>query len=176
MAVGFEPVASIRSRPVFHSALVIRTVSAAGGAPGATVTVAVRVKPNHRAVTVTVDVTVTVAVLRLNVAVALPALTTVSDGTCATAGLLLDSWTTAPLAHRPAESGGAGRGRAADHRGGVNDNELRDGPAGVAGLTDRFCVRRPLSGVAALMVVMVGGAAAFVVMVKVRSWSPRPAR
>jgi hypothetical protein len=40
--------------PGFHSAFLIVTLSAAGGAPGATFTVVVAVLPNHVAVSVTV--------------------------------------------------------------------------------------------------------------------------
>src|SRR5262245_53135014 len=96
IAFGFVLVASIVSRPDFQRAFVIRTTSAAGGVPGATVTVAVRVTPNQRAVMVTVRAEATGEVLRLKAPEDLLAETTVSDGTWATAGSLLVSCTTAP--------------------------------------------------------------------------------
>ena len=47
IAFGFVLVASIVSRPAFQVAFVIRTASAAGGAPGVTVIVVVRVIANQ---------------------------------------------------------------------------------------------------------------------------------
>ena len=73
----------------------IFTTSAAGGAPGLTVIVAVLVMPNHLAVIVRFVAVATVEVARLKVLVEALALTTVSCGTRAIAGLLLDSCTTA---------------------------------------------------------------------------------
>jgi hypothetical protein len=81
IAFGFVLVASILSSPFFQVARVIRTVSAAAGAPGETVSVVVRVTPNHVAVIVTVLVAVTGDVVTGNAAVACPPLTTVSAGT-----------------------------------------------------------------------------------------------
>jgi hypothetical protein len=66
IAFGFVLVASIVSRPDFQRAFVILTTSAAGGVPGATVTVAVRVTPNQRAVMVTVRAEPTADALRLS--------------------------------------------------------------------------------------------------------------
>lgn len=91
MAFGFVLVASMVRSPDFQLALVMRTTSAAGGAPGVTVIVAVLVTPNHEAVTVTLVLLDTGAVDRLKVPVDALAFTTVSWGTCATAGLLLAS-------------------------------------------------------------------------------------
>src|SRR6478672_3459674 len=81
IAFGFVLVASIVSRPAFQVAFVIRTVSAAGGAPGVRVIVVVRVIANHDAVIVTVVVAVTGDVLTANAPVDWPPLTTVSAGT-----------------------------------------------------------------------------------------------
>ena len=61
-----------------------------------TVIVVVRVTPNQVAVIVTGVAALTAEVARLNVLVDVLALTTVSCGTRAMAGLLLDSCTTAP--------------------------------------------------------------------------------
>src|SRR6476659_6441291 len=96
IAFGLVLVASIVSRPRFQLAFVILTTSAAGGLPGVMVTVAVRVTSNQRAVIVTGVDELTGDVARLNVLVDVLALTTVSCGTRAIAGLLLESCTTAP--------------------------------------------------------------------------------
>jgi hypothetical protein len=166
IALGFVPVASIVSSPFFQVALVIRTVSEAGGVPGFTVTVVVRVTPNQLAVIVTGVGLLVGEVARLNVLVAALALTTTSCGTRAIAGLLLDSCTTAPCVI------------AAEKRTvpvafwpptidvGTKETEDSDGPPGVAALTDKMWVRELLSGVAPMIWTNVGGAAALEVMVK----------
>src|SRR4051794_5646395 len=101
IAFGFVLVASIVSSPDFHVALVMRTVSGAGGAPGVTVIVAVRLTSNQVAVIVTVVGADTDDVARLKVLVDALALTTVSCGTRATVGWLLASRTTAPWVTAP---------------------------------------------------------------------------
>src|SRR5262245_64420984 len=101
MALGLVLVASILSRPDFQLAFVMCTTSEDGGDPGVSVIVVVRVTPNHLAVMVTVVDALTGDVARLNVPVELLALTTVSCGTRATAGSLLNSCTTAPWVMGP---------------------------------------------------------------------------
>ena len=102
MAFGFVLVASIFRVPFGpgpgrHSAFLMVTLSAAGGVPGATVTVVVAVLPNHVAVIVAVVVRGGHARGGDLEGVARPPwLTTICWGTCTTAGLLLASVTTAP--------------------------------------------------------------------------------
>ena len=91
IALGFVLVASMVRSPDLQVAFVMRTTSAAGGAPGVTVIAAVLETPNRDAVTVTLVLLDTDAVDRLKVPVDALAFTTVSSGTCATAGLLLAS-------------------------------------------------------------------------------------
>jgi hypothetical protein len=128
--------------------------------------VAVRVTPNQLAVMVTLLGPVTVEVARLKVLVEVLALTTTSCGTRAIDGWLLDSWTTAlcvigavnrtvPVAFCPPTTDV-----------GTKETDDRDGPAGVAGLTDSRWVREMLSGVAPMICTICGAAAAFEVMVK----------
>src|SRR3954468_13536450 len=50
---------------------------------------------------------------------------------------------------------------------GMKETDCRDGPAGVAAFTDRLWVREMLSAVAPMIWTIVGGAAAFDVIVKV---------
>src|SRR5215211_2889228 len=96
IALGFVLVASIVSRPAFQVAVRIATRSGGAGAPGVTVIVVVRVTPNQVAVIVTVVLAPTDEVVTGKAPLDWPPLTTVSDGTCTTAGLLLLSWTTRP--------------------------------------------------------------------------------
>src|SRR5215210_7081132 len=76
MAFGFVLVALIVSRPFFHFAVWIVTLSVAAGGPGVSVIVVVRVMSNHFAVIVTVVFALTAFVVTGNAALALPWLTT----------------------------------------------------------------------------------------------------
>src|SRR5215210_1122740 len=96
IAFGFVLVASIVSRPFFQVAVVIATRSGGAGAPGVTVMVVVRVIPNQRAVIVTVVEAPTADVVTGKKPFDWPPLTTSSEGTWTTAGLLLESCTTRP--------------------------------------------------------------------------------
>src|SRR4051794_34567008 len=93
IAFGFVLVAWTVSWPLmptgFHCAFVIRTVSGGGGVPGVTVTVTLAVLPNQVAVILTAVGAVTRDVAMLNVQLERFWGTTISDGTLATAGLLL---------------------------------------------------------------------------------------
>ena len=122
----------------WHRAFWIATRSGAGAAPGATVIVVDFVTLNHFAVIVTVVLAVTTVVETLNVPLDALALTTVSAGTLATAGLLLDSCTlaasgigpvnvTVPVAELPPVIVE-----------GVTDTDESELPPGVAGLTERL--------------------------------------
>src|SRR5688500_62689 len=137
MAFGLVLVASIVSRPRFQVAFVIRPMSAGGGAPGVTVTVAVLVIANHLAVTVTLVDVETAEVARLNVPVDALALTTVSCGTRATAGLLLDSCTTAPWVMGPVNRTVPVAFCPPTIDVGTKETDDKDGPAGVAAFTER---------------------------------------
>src|SRR3954451_20785212 len=166
MAFVLVLVASIVSSPRFQVALVIRTTTAIGGAPGVTVMVAVRVKPNQLAVIVTVLGVATVEVARLKVLVELLALTTISWGTRATDGWELDSWTTAPCVMGAVKRTVPVAFCPPTIDVGTKETDDRDGPVGVAGLTDSRWVREMLSGVAPVICTISGAAAAFEVMVK----------
>src|SRR5262245_22883579 len=137
IAVGLVLVASIVSSRCFQRAFVIATRSAGAGAPGLTVTVAVRVTPNQVAVMVAVVVAPTAAVVTANAPLEAPPLTTASDGTWTTAGLLLASWTTAPSV-APVKATVPVAGLPPVTVDGLTDTDARDGPAGVAALTERF--------------------------------------
>ena len=132
-----------------------------------TVIVVVRVTPNQVAVIVTGVEVLTAEVARLNVLVAVLALTTVSCGTRAMAGLLLDSWTTAPWLIAAVNRTVPVAFWPPTIEVGTKEIVESDGPAGVAAFTDRMWVREPLSGVAPVIVTFSGGAAALEVMVKV---------
>ena len=95
------------------------------------------------------------------------ALTTVSCGTRAIAGLLLESCTTAPCFIAPENRTVPVAFCPATIEVGTKETDESDGPAGVAGFTERLCVREMLSGVAPMICTMVGGAAALEVIVKV---------
>ena len=138
---------------------------------GFTVIVVVRVTPNHVAVMVAVVVAVTADVVTANVPVDEPPLTTVSDGTWTTAGLLLESWTDGAV--RRAGEGDRARGRAAagQDRRGRRDGRERRALGGVAALTERFAVRGTF-WIAAMSWTIVAGAAAFVATVNVTVPTP----
>src|SRR3954453_8395694 len=155
------------SSPRFHVALVIFTMSAAGGVPGLTVIVAVRVIANQRAVMVTAVAGATAEVARLNVPVEAFALTTVSCGTRATAGLLLDSCTTAPCVIGAVNRTVPVAFWPPTTEVGTNEMDERDGPAGVAAFTERGWLRDELSGVAPVICTFSDGADAGEVMVNV---------
>lgn len=87
-------------------------------------------------------------------------LTTMLSGTCATAGLPLDSWTVAPVNVIVPVAG-----LPPVKVDGITDTEDSDGPGGVAALTERFAVRGTF-WTAAMIWTISGGAAAFVVIVK----------
>src|SRR5215210_6423575 len=170
IAFGLVLVAWTVSSPFFQVAVWIATRSGGAGAPGVTVIVVVRVTPNHRAVIVTVVVVDTGDVVTGKKPFAWPPLTTSSDGTWTTAGLLLESWTTrpsvvalnviVPVAGLPPLS--------AD---GVTDTAVSDGPAGVAAFTWRLADRGVLP-VQAVIVTFDGGAAAFVATGNVADVAP----
>jgi len=138
IAFGFVLVALIVSRPRFHVAVWIATLSGGAGGPGVSVIVVVRVMSNHFAVIVTVVFALTGAVVTGNALLALPLLMTRSAGTCTSDGLLVESWTLAP-------SGVAAVNLIVPVAGlppvsvlGMTETAVSDGPAGRAGLTDRF--------------------------------------
>jgi len=164
-------VALIVSRPLFQVAVWIATLSGAAGGPGVSVIVVVRVRSNHLAVIVTVVFAVTGFVVTGNALLAAPLLTTRSDGTCTSEGLLVESWTFAPsgvaavnlivpVAALPPVSVV-----------GMTETAVNDGPAGRAGLTDRFAERGVLPTHAVIWT-MVGGAAAFVEIGNDTDWAP----
>src|SRR4051812_43865563 len=170
IALKFVLVASTISSPDFQRALVIVTRSVGGGVPGVTVIVVVRVRANHEAAIVTVRVVVTAVVATGNAPLDAPPLTTVSAGTCTTAGSLVDNRTfapsvaavnrTVPVAEPPPTT-----------LVGVTDTDVSEGPAGVAWLTTSVAVRGTLA-IAAVIVTNVSGAAAFVVIVNVADDDP----
>ncbi|HVQ19080.1 MAG TPA: hypothetical protein VMT27_08610, partial [Actinomycetes bacterium] len=104
-------------------------------------------------------------VARLNVALELLALTTVSWGTRAIAGLLLDSCTTAPCVMAPENRTVPVAFCPATIDVGTNETDVSDGPAGVAAFTERVWVREMLSGVAPMIWTLVAGAEAVDVIV-----------
>src|SRR3954470_23012222 len=158
------------SSPDFQRAFVIVTRSAAGGVPGVTVIVVVRVTPTHAALMVTVVLDVTGFVLTGKAALAAPPLTTVSLGTCTTAGLLEDSKTFAPFV-TPVKVTVPVAAPPPTTLVGATDTAVSDGPAGVAWLTTSVAVRGTLA-IAAVMVTNVSGAAALVVIVNVADDEP----
>src|SRR3954453_14427282 len=158
------------SRPDFQRAFVIVTRSAAGGVPGVTVMVVVRVTPTHAALMVTLVLDVTGFVLTGKAALAAPPLTTVSLGTCTTAGLLEDSKTFAPFV-TPVKVTVPVAAPPPTTLVGATDTAVSDGPAGVAWLTTSVAVRGTLA-IAAVMVTNVSGAAALVVIVNVAELEP----
>jgi hypothetical protein len=148
----------------------IRTVSAAAGAPGLTVSVVERVLPNHVAVTVTDLCTVTELVATANVLLDAPLLTTTSEGTDATAGSLLLSWTPAPSFMGPVNVTVPVTPPPPVVLVGLTETDDRVGPAGGAGLTERLAVRGVFP-THAVICTMIGAAAGLEVMVKVvSSW------
>src|SRR5215813_5918529 len=170
MAFGFVLVASIVRSPAFHLAFVITTLSAAAGAPGVRVIVVVRVTPNHAAVMVTGVVALTADVVTGNAPHAWPPLTTVSAGTATSAGLLLESLTTAPSVvplNRTVPVDALPPVTLA----GLTDTDVRDAPAGVAAFTERLLVLGVLP-THAVIVTLVGGAAALVETVNVPAVDP----
>src|SRR4051794_28265944 len=158
------------SSPDFQRAFVIVTRSAAGGVPGVTVIVVVRVTPTHAALMVTVVFDVTGVVLTGKAAVAAPPFTTVSLGTCTTAGLLVDSRTFAPFV-TPVKVTVPVAAPPPTTVVGVTDTDVSEGPAGVAWFTTRVAVRGTFA-IAAVMVTKVSGAAALVVIVNVAELDP----
>ena len=98
-----------------------------------------------------------------------PPLTTVSAGTW-TAGLLLESWTTAPSVARVKRSVPVAPPPPTTLVG-VTDTEDSCAPAGVAALTDRFAVRGTLP-TAAMICTISSGAAALVEIVKSTEIAP----
>src|SRR4051794_6595499 len=124
------------SSPDFQRAFVIVTRSAAGGVPGVTVIVVVRVTPTHAALMVTVVLDVTRVVLTGKAALAAPPFTTVSLGTCTTAGLLVDSRTFAPFV-TPVKVTVPVAAPPPTTLVGVTDTAVSEGPAGVARVATR---------------------------------------
>src|SRR3954454_18545104 len=147
------------------------TLSAAGGAPGLTVSVADLLMPNHVAVIVTEVWVVTDVVATLNGEVDLFALTVVSLGTLATDGLLLVSWTFAPWVMLPVKHTTPVEFDPPVTLVGLRVTELSVGPAGAGSLTIMFAVRGTLS-TAAMIWTGVSGTVALVVMVVVVSCTP----
>src|SRR5262249_7159789 len=148
MAFGFVLVASIVRSPAFHLAFVITTLSAAAGAPGVRVIVVVRVTPNHAAVMVTGVVALTADVVTGNAPLAWPPVTTrragprwtpVAAGTPRSAGLLLESLTTAPSVV-PLTRTVPVDALPPVTLAGLTDTDVRDVPAGVAAFTERLLV------------------------------------
>src|SRR5690349_18848244 len=169
IAFGFVLVAWIVSCPLmptgFHCAFVILTTSGGGGVPGVTVTVTVAVLPNQVAVIRTGVAAVTREVAMLNVLVERFWETTVSDGTEATAGLLLERFTTAPWVITPVNATVPVLFAVPMIVVGTADTDFSVGPGGGAGLTSMFAVRGTLS-TAAVIWTGVKGAAALLVIVK----------
>ena len=109
------------------------------------VIVVVRVMSNHFAVIVTVVFALTGFVVTGNASLGLALATTVSAGTWTSAGLLVESCTFGAVG-RAGERHRAGRGAAAGRASiGMTETADSDGPAGRAGLTDRFAERGVLS-------------------------------
>jgi hypothetical protein len=130
-----------------------------------TVSVVVWLTANHVTVIVTVVLALTAEVVTANAPLDAPPLTTVSAGTWTTAGSLLDSWTVAPFV-TPLKATVPVAALPPVTLAGVTDTDDRDGPDGVAALTERFAVRGTF-WMATVIWTMVGGAAAFVAIVKV---------
>src|SRR4051794_20911513 len=144
------------------------TLSAAGAAPGLTVSTVDLTMPIHVAVIVADVCVVTVVVDTLNVALDRFALTTVSAGTVATAGLLLLRLTTAPSGIDCVKLTVPVELEPPVTLVGLSETALRLPPAGGAGLTLMFAVRGTLS-TEAVICTGVNGADAVDVMVKVTS-------
>src|SRR3954447_23633336 len=170
IAFGFVLVASTVSTPLmptgFHWAFVILTTSGGGGVPGVTVTLAVW--PNHVPVIVTGVAAATREVAMLNVQLDRFWGTVISDGTDATAGLLLLRKTTAPST-APVNVAVPVLFAVPTIVVGEAVTLFSVGPAGGAGLTSMFAVRGTLS-TAAMIWTGVNGAAALLVIVNVASW------
>ena len=132
--------------------------------------VVVRVMSNHFAVIVTVVFALTGLVVTGNAPSAWPLLTTVSAGTCTSAGLLVDSCTSAPSV-APVNLTVPVAGLPPVSVLGMTETADSDGPAGRAGLTDRFAERGVLP-TQAVSWTIVGGAAAFVEIGKFTDWAP----
>jgi hypothetical protein len=145
IALKFVLVASTSSRHPggrgWQRARWIRTVSAAAGAPGLTVSVVERVLPNHVAVIVTDVCAVTELVVTAKVLLDAPLLTTTSEGTDATAGSLLLSWTPAPSFMGPLNVTVPVTPLPPVVLVGLTETDDSVGPAGGAGLTERLAVR-----------------------------------
>src|SRR4051794_1677805 len=124
--------------------------------------------PSPFAVRVTVVTVVTEDVLTLNVDVDRLALTTVSLGTWATDGLLLERLTTAPWGMAAVNVTVPVALARAVTLVGVTETDFSVPPAGAAKLTDMLAVRGTLS-TAAVICTPVGGAAALDVIVNVFS-------
>ena len=134
-----------------------------------TVIVVVFVTPNQRAVIVAVVGALTAVVVTANAPLDAPPLTTVSAGTW-TAGLLLESWTTAPSVARVKRTVPVAPPPPTTVVG-VTDTADSCAPAGVAALTERFAVRGTLP-TAAMICTIVSGAAALVEIVKSTEIAP----
>src|SRR3954447_15386493 len=163
IAFGFVLVALIVSRPLFHVAVWIATRSGAAGGPGVSVIVVVRVMSNHFAVIVTVVFALTGFVVTGNALLALPLLTTRSDGTWTSAGLLVESCTFAPSGVAAVNVTVPVAGLPPVSVLGMTETAVSDGPAGRAALTERLAERGVLPTHAVIWTI-VSGAAALVVI------------
>src|SRR4051794_29636978 len=166
IAFGFVLVASTVSTPLmptcFHWAFVILTTSGAGGVPGVTVTVTLAVLPNHVPVIVTGVAVATREVAMLNVQLERFWGTVISDGTDATAGLLLLRKTTAPST-APVNVAVPVLFAVPTIVVGEAVTLFSVGPAGGAGLTSMFAVRGAVSAAALIWAGGDGGAGVLVV-------------
>src|SRR3954454_20280477 len=171
IAFGFVLVALIVSRPFFHVAVWIATRSGAAGGPGVSVIVVVRVMSNPFAVIVTVVFALTADVVTGKALLALPLLTTRSDGTCTSAGLLVDSCTFAPSGVAAVNVIVPVAGLPPVSVFGTTETAVSDGPAGRAALTERFAERGVLP-TQAVICTIVSGAAAFVAIGNVAGCAP----